>query len=99
MAAEHPSPAGVRRQTTYSRLGQVPFGERSAEHRRLVASQDRAADWKHWGPYVSERSWGTVREVRLRAARGCVLLFWWMVKPPAALARGSPAMFVRRACA
>ena len=20
------------------------------------------ADWKHWGPWVSERSWGTVRE-------------------------------------
>ena len=22
----------------------------------------RRADWKHWGPYVSERAWGTVRE-------------------------------------
>ena len=20
------------------------------------------ADWKHWGPYISERAWGTVRE-------------------------------------
>jgi len=34
----------------------------TAEHRRLAASQARQADWKHWGPYLSERAWGTVRE-------------------------------------
>ena len=33
-----------------------------AEHKRLVASQKRAADWKNWGPYLAERAWGTVRE-------------------------------------
>ena len=32
------------------------------EHRRLADSEARRADWKNWGPYVSERSWGTVRE-------------------------------------
>ncbi len=32
------------------------------EHRRLAASEARRADWKNWGPYVSERAWGTVRE-------------------------------------
>ncbi len=34
----------------------------TAEHRRLEESRDRTAHWKRWGPYVSERSWGTVRE-------------------------------------
>ena len=34
----------------------------TAEHKRLAGSEARQADWKHWGPYVSERAWGTVRE-------------------------------------
>lgn len=34
----------------------------SAEHERLHAHQQRLADWKRWGPYLSERAWGTVRE-------------------------------------
>lgn len=34
----------------------------SAEHQRLAADRDRSAYWKHWGPYLSERQWGTVRE-------------------------------------
>ena len=34
----------------------------TAEHRRLADSEARRADWKRWGPYVSERAWGTVRE-------------------------------------
>jgi hypothetical protein len=34
----------------------------TAEHKRLADSEARRADWKHWGPYVSERAWGTVRE-------------------------------------
>jgi len=32
------------------------------EERRLVEAQDRTANWKRWGPYLSERQWGTVRE-------------------------------------
>ncbi len=32
------------------------------EHKRLDATNHREADWKNWGPYVSERAWGTVRE-------------------------------------
>jgi hypothetical protein len=35
---------------------------RTAEHQRLADSEARRADWKHWGPYLSERAWGTVRE-------------------------------------
>ena len=34
----------------------------TTEGRRLADSEARRADWKHWGPYVSDRAWGTVRE-------------------------------------
>ncbi len=33
-----------------------------AEARRLQESAERRAPWKRWGPYLSERAWGTVRE-------------------------------------
>ena len=32
------------------------------EWKRLEESRDRKAHWKRWGPYLSERQWGTVRE-------------------------------------
>ncbi|HEX6283923.1 MAG TPA: hypothetical protein VFZ71_03570 [Pyrinomonadaceae bacterium] len=34
----------------------------TAEEKRLDESRLRKAHWKRWGPYVSERAWGTVRE-------------------------------------
>src|SRR5204863_339524 len=34
----------------------------NAEEIRLNESHRRDAHWKKWGPYVSERQWGTVRE-------------------------------------
>ena len=34
----------------------------TTEHERLEAYRQRKANWKKWGPYLSERSWGTVRE-------------------------------------
>ena len=34
----------------------------NAEQRRLEESRERRAHWKRWGPYLSERAWGTVRE-------------------------------------
>ena len=34
----------------------------SAEHDRLQEARDQKVPWKHWGPYLSERQWGTVRE-------------------------------------
>jgi hypothetical protein len=34
----------------------------TAEHQRLLEDKNRAANWKRWGPYLSERQWGTVRE-------------------------------------
>ncbi len=34
----------------------------TAEHQRLDAHRSLDANWKNWGPYLSERGWGTVRE-------------------------------------
>ena len=34
----------------------------TAEHVRLQEHRERKASWKKWGPYLSERQWGTVRE-------------------------------------
>jgi hypothetical protein len=36
--------------------------EPSAEHTRLQDDREGRAAWKKWGPYLSERQWGTVRE-------------------------------------
>ena len=33
-----------------------------AEQSRLAEHYARERDWLHWGPYLSERQWGTVRE-------------------------------------
>src|SRR5262249_15165352 len=32
------------------------------EHRRLEEAARRTEHWRRWGPYLSERQWGTVRE-------------------------------------
>jgi len=32
------------------------------EEQRLEQSRERTSHWKRWGPYLSERAWGTVRE-------------------------------------
>src|SRR6187200_2217903 len=34
----------------------------TAEEKRLQEDHSRKANWKRWGPYLSERAWGTVRE-------------------------------------
>src|ERR671923_542718 len=49
---------GAGRQSS-ARQGQRPL---TPEERRLEESQHRSAHWKRWGPYLSERAWGTVRE-------------------------------------
>jgi hypothetical protein len=36
--------------------------EPNAERRRLEEDARREKNWKRWGPYLSERQWGTVRE-------------------------------------
>src|SRR5271157_106485 len=32
------------------------------EHDRLAEIRDDKTSWRRWGPYLSDRSWGTVRE-------------------------------------
>ncbi|MBI3291463.1 MAG: glucosidase, partial [Elusimicrobia bacterium] len=34
----------------------------TAEEQRLEEDRQRTAHWRRWGPYLSERQWGTVRE-------------------------------------
>jgi hypothetical protein len=34
----------------------------NAEQFRLEEARMKKASWKKWGPYLSERQWGTVRE-------------------------------------
>lgn len=34
----------------------------TAEYQRLTAYRQFEGNWKHWGPYLSERAWGAVRE-------------------------------------
>src|SRR4029453_15201830 len=34
----------------------------TAEATRLEEDARRKKNWKRWGPYLSERAWGTVRE-------------------------------------
>ncbi len=33
-----------------------------AERQRIAESGNASKDWRRWGPYLSERQWGTVRE-------------------------------------
>jgi hypothetical protein len=37
-------------------------GQAGAEQRRLSEARDAQVAWRKWGPYLSERQWGTVRE-------------------------------------
>ena len=37
-------------------------GETGAERARLEQARQGQAPWRRWGPYLSERQWGTVRE-------------------------------------
>ena len=35
---------------------------RTREQQRLAEARDQKLPWKKWGPYLSERQWGSVRE-------------------------------------
>src|SRR5205085_1599555 len=48
-----------RQDTRVHRAGAIPM---THEEQRLAESQNREKHWKRWGPYLSERAWGTVRE-------------------------------------
>src|SRR5881409_1027954 len=40
-------------------MSQLPV---TAKHIRLEEAREAKVPWKKWGPYLSERQWGTVRE-------------------------------------
>src|SRR5688572_18703626 len=61
------APAGIplaRDAAVVARLHCFPQLEvdMNREQKRLEESRDAATLWKKWGPYLSERQWGTVRE-------------------------------------
>jgi hypothetical protein len=35
---------------------------KTTEQNRLEEGRTKQVPWKKWGPYLSERQWGTVRE-------------------------------------
>ena len=39
-----------------------PVERAGAEQQRLAEARERKIPWRKWGPYLSERQWGTVRE-------------------------------------
>src|SRR5215813_7656698 len=44
-------------------IGQVEKRTRmTQEEIRLEEARERRTHWQRWGPYLSERAWGTVRE-------------------------------------
>jgi hypothetical protein len=56
--------AGAQRHATSRQTGEKSMTKatESREQLRLAESRDGKANWKKWGPYLSERQWGTVRE-------------------------------------
>ena len=57
MASLRPRHAPLLRAKT-----EVIYARKAAETERLIEDRDRKKNWKRWGPYLSERQWGTVRE-------------------------------------
>jgi hypothetical protein len=58
-AGEGGGGGGTRRPRS---VGPVEVREMGAEEDRLREDGARTRNWKRWGPYLSERQWGTVRE-------------------------------------
>src|SRR5262245_36634113 len=44
-----------------------------AEEARLAATREQNVPWKKWGPYLSERQWGTVREDYSQTGNACLI--------------------------
>ena len=42
--------------------GESAHSDLEAESRRIRGISDDSSGWRRWGPYLSDRSWGTVRE-------------------------------------
>eukprot|EP01105_Mastigella_eilhardi_P004892 TRINITY_DN1662_c0_g1_i10.p1 TRINITY_DN1662_c0_g1~~TRINITY_DN1662_c0_g1_i10.p1 ORF type:complete len:952 (-),score=186.03 TRINITY_DN1662_c0_g1_i10:586-3441(-) len=61
-AAPPPRVTAANAAAMASLLGVSVDAHHSAEQRRLDESAARKTNWQRWGPYLSERQWGTVRE-------------------------------------
>src|SRR6267142_5672614 len=48
--------------TSGARSPPVKESSMNIERERLLANVPGRDGWHHWGPYLSERQWGTVRE-------------------------------------
>jgi hypothetical protein len=48
--------------TRHRQSASIPQPPIAAEQMRLQEDARRQRHWKRWGPYLSERAWGTVRE-------------------------------------
>jgi hypothetical protein len=58
-----PRPAPAVRREARASNGAAPAPRTlTREELRLQEARERKAHWKRWGPYLSERAWGTVRE-------------------------------------
>src|SRR4030042_5618443 len=42
--------------------GRMKADRTTVEEKRLKEARDKNIPWEKWGPYLSERQWGTVRE-------------------------------------
>ncbi len=54
--------AEIETTTDRSTIQMAQSSYNTPEHVRLEEARTGAAPWKSWGPYLSERQWGTVRE-------------------------------------
>src|SRR5581483_10560489 len=57
----NPKPASPRKLAFRSRVSPT-YGAESREQARLHQARLHRVPWRKWGPYLSERQWGTVRE-------------------------------------
>src|ERR1700685_3035914 len=48
--------------TARTRADEAVAGTPDVERERLRADAESRERWRQWGPYLSERQWGTVRE-------------------------------------
>ena len=53
--------ASMTKSTHKSQLDADKCSPLSAEKQRMLAQNSGEAVWRLWGPYLSERQWGTVR--------------------------------------
>src|ERR1044072_394915 len=57
----HTDPNSLKSSTERHAVAQTEVIE-VEEQRRLNEAREAGIPWKKWGPYLSERQWGTVRE-------------------------------------